>query len=546
MPPTLIALEGPDGAGKTTTLHQTAHLLKSQGTPLTLPRPTKHPTSKPAQAIRQLTRDRTNLDLTPRAELLLYAAREAQILSETVTPALAAGHTVLLDRSMLTPLVLGAHGRGLDLAACEAITAQASAGLVPELTIVFDVDPRTSRLRKRLDKLRRRPVRDGGRKGLAGSAFKARIRAGYLALAARDGLPVLHAERATPAQLAARVLALIAGDTPRSAPEDAIPYFMVEPGTPYADALDTLPPPLRLYFSRHIPEGRAIRAALFDAEPTLAIWAADPHDPLLERALATAPQLVLERLARTPRTTDLDPLRARLAAEHPREVARSLRGLAGRDADALRLRLAELDSPDSHDSGALGAVVESLGGRCDTFAHELRARLWRHADSYERAASLRGCDDAESWRRRERLFERDPAVALSSLLGLHGPRVDDLLDAYAGRAPKPVLQALAGRDDAHAHGLRLELLETGSEVLDTIVGLDDPASWRLRERCVERWPWAVLASLGGFTHEHRGDSGVERLAARCRERAPGDLFVLRQLHLLHQRTHADVSKPPRA
>ena len=515
----VIAFEGVDGAGKSTVLERVMNHLIAKGVDIATPRVGKEHKSKPIRGIRRITRDRTNLDICPRTELLLYAAREAQVIEQNIKPALARGATVLLDRSMLTPVVLGAYGRGLELEPCEAIAAGASAGLEPDLTIIFDVDPRTSRLRKRIEKLRSRKPRDGGRKGLAGSGFKQRIRTGYLELAQREQWPIVHAERGTPEQISDRVIRLIETGELEQTPDDGRPWFEVDPKLSFEEALATLPPVVQLYFSRRMALGRELRARMVEDEPELAIWAADLEDPLFERAWSLAPHLALARLAGSPRAEELPARREALAADFPTEVARSLSAVAGEAADALRERLAE---------SVPGAALESLAGRSDPFAQAMRERLWKQADAYERAGSLRGCDDAKSWEWRERVLAKDPSVGLSSLVGLRGERVDELLTAFAGRAPKPVVAALAGRSDAHAHALRLELIETGREVVDSISGLDDPDSWALRRSCVERWPSTVVHSLEGLETLPQ----AQELAARCREAAPGDLFLTRRLYRL--------------
>jgi dTMP kinase len=251
--PRVIAFEGVDGAGKTAVLGLVAKHLRSRGVTVCLPRIGKDHTSKPIREVRQLTRDRTNLDLCPRSELLLYAAREAQVLEQLVRPALAEGATVLLDRSMLTPIVLGAHGRGLDLGSCEAVAREASGGQVPDLTLIFDVDPRTSRIRKRLEKVQTGDTRNASRKGLAGSAMQERIREGYLQLAARGGLPVLHCERETPQEIAARVIAKLETGSLWQDAEQGKPWWKVDPAASFEQAVESLPALVRLYFTRGLP-----------------------------------------------------------------------------------------------------------------------------------------------------------------------------------------------------------------------------------------------------------------------------------------------------
>ncbi|KIG15564.1 Thymidylate kinase [Enhygromyxa salina] len=522
----MIAFEGVDGAGKSTVLALVAAHLRQSGVTVSMPRVGKEHSSRPIREIRRLTRDRSNLALLPRAESLLYVSREAQVLDEHVRPALARGETVLLDRSMLTSIVIGAYGRGLELEACETIASLASAGLDVDLTLIFDVDPRTSRIRKRLEKIRSQRSRDGGRKGLSGSGFKERIRSGYLELAKRDRLPVFHTERSGPHEVAARVIAMLEHGAFEEPAEDATPWFITAPDVPFEVAVASLPPLVQLYFTRRMPMGRALRAGLLERERELAIWAADLEDPLLAPAAELAPELVLARLgALESSVVSKDALRQRLLESHPVEVARSLARVEGDAADRMRIQLAE---------AAPGAVVESLMGRADAFATSLRDRLWKHADAYERALGLQGCDDADSWRRREKLLQKDPALVISNLRGLASERVDPILTRFAELAPKPVLQALQGRGDATAHALRRQLLDTGREVIDSLIGLDDPSAWALREQMLDRWPSTVAWSLGGLADHAQTPAMLER----CRACAPTDLFVSRRLY---QATTTDSS-----
>jgi dTMP kinase len=516
--PRVIAFEGVDGAGKSAVLGLVAEHLRSRGVSVCLPRIGKEHRSKPTREIRNLTRDRTNLELCSRSELLLYAAREAQVLEQVVRPAIASGQTVLLDRSMLTPVVLGAYGRGLKLSVCEAIAREAGGDLTPDLTLIFDVDPRTSRIRKRLEKVRTAQARNTGRKGLAGSGLQERLREGYLHIAARDGLPVFHCERGTPPEIAARVIARLETGTFVESAEEMTPWWQGDPEAGFEQAVETLPPLVRLYFTRGLPLGRALRAELFEREPELAIWAADLDDPLLVAASERAGELVLARLGISPAAVAL---REQLLTSHPLAVARSLSLVGGARADCMREQLADV---------VPGAVVESLACRRDPFAVALRKRLWKQADVYERAASLQLCDDDWAWQRRERLLAEDPAVLLPSLHGLSPARVDPILVRYVDQAPKAVLLALVGRTDESAHQLRLQLTETGREVIDSIRGLDDPNSWALRERFCERWPSTVVNSLFGMPRDARANA----LIARCCAAAPTDLFTKRRLVLLDQ------------
>lgn len=525
--PRLIAFEGIDGAGKSTALERVAAALRARGLAVHRPREGKRHRSRPARAIRDLSRDVGNLDLCPRAELALYCAREAQVLAESVGPALARGEIVLLDRSLLTPVVLGCWGRGLPLADCEAM-ARAARGdhPVPELTLVFDVDPRTARQRKQIGKIRGHGFREGGRKGLAGSAFKARIRAGYLALAERDpSMRLVVNERDDPEQVTARVLAILDGG-PADPELDATPWWRTEADLDRElDAvLDAIPEPLAIYLSRGLRRARVRRERARSREPSLVAWALDRDDPLRER-LATEPIgdpiHALAGLQRVP--LGPEDLRLRCAARAPVAVARALLGTDDRASDELRRSLvAAIPSQQSVASrqAIAGGVLASVAGREDHFAFELRELLWPEADAFDRAASLRGCSGDKAERLRSELFEIDPARALDSLRGVDPSLADPRLEHYAATAPKPVLRALVGRGDPWAHALRRQLLATGSEVVESVAGLTDEPSFALREAAIDEWPLGVVASLSGVELD---EPRAVACLARLRERARDDL-----------------------
>ena len=103
-------------------------------------------------------------------------AARAQLVSDVIRPALARGAWVLSDRYLLANIVYQGHAGGLAPDAIRQVGAVATAGLEPDLVLVLDVDLETAarRLARPLDKLENR-----------GDAFRSRLRAGYLAEAAR-------------------------------------------------------------------------------------------------------------------------------------------------------------------------------------------------------------------------------------------------------------------------------------------------------------------------------------------------------------------------
>lgn len=512
----LIAFEGVDGAGKSTVIHAVAEHLRASGVTVFMPRTGKEHDSKPARLIRRMTRDTGNYMLSARAELALYCAREAQVLDESVRPALARGETVLIDRSLLTPVVLGCYGRGIDRDEGEAMANSAAGGLEPDQTLVFDVHPRTSRIRKRIERVRNHSNEPGGRKGLMGSALKERVRAGYLALSRERGYPVFHVERVSPTTLSQRVVQVIEHGKAalHEAPSDAEPTWIVDSRMPFIDALKQLPASVALFMVKGLRAGRDLRARLIEQEPALAVWSMDPEDPLRERALDIDAAYALSGLARRP--LGVDDIRLKYTERAASAALLSLRYLVGGEADQARSAWAEREP---------SAVIESLAGREDGFANELRARLWKAAAPRSRALSLLACNGDEAWRRREQISERDPVGVALTLRGLVSTRGDSWLQMLMPHAAKIVLRALVGRSDHVAQAMRDALAETGREVIDSVRGQDDEHAWKLREGSIERWPSTVVNSLVGLPDSPR----LRRARAACAEAGAGDLHLMRRL-----------------
>jgi dTMP kinase len=522
----IIAFEGVDGAGKSTALALVAEALRAQGQKVFLPRTGKDHASRPVRAIRDITRDRRNLALDPQAELHLYCAREAQVLAELVRPALARGELVLVDRSLLTAEVLG-RARGLSSAACAAVARSAAAELEPDLTIVFDVHPRTSRLRKQLAKIRSHSEERGGRKGLAGTAFKHGVRDNYTAIAAERGYPVLHCERATPNQLAERSLQLIEhgasavlGETER----DLAPMWQIAGATELGAALEDVPDAIALLLGAGLIAARTKRARMAGQEPALCAYTLDADDPLRADLASSEPGYALRGLTGKPLEGEGD-LRVRLMAHAPAACIAALKHVVSADADVLRQSAAG-EHPDE--------VLSSLTGRRDERALELRNRCAPRASDRALAAALEHVGDDDAWALRDALFERDPAYGVRSLRGLRDARANVLLWRYARQAPAAVLEALSGRDDAEAYRLREALVTCPQEAIDSVRGLADLAAWSLRERWVERLPSNVAYSLLDLPFDGR----AQGITARCAAVAAGDLHVLRRIQALREQDAA--------
>ncbi len=171
-----ITFEGGDGSGKTTQIARLAVVLRAAGREVvTLREPG---CTMVGEGVRDILLNPAKEVLSPIAEFLLFAAGRAELSSSIIGPTLDAGTIVLCDRYADSSLAYQGYGRGLDLAMIRSINAIATGGLVPDRTIVLDVEPRAgiaAATPHTADRLEREDI-----------AFHERIRDGYLAMAAEE------------------------------------------------------------------------------------------------------------------------------------------------------------------------------------------------------------------------------------------------------------------------------------------------------------------------------------------------------------------------
>jgi len=178
-----ITFEGIEGSGKSTQIALLAKSLAERGKAVTL---TREPGGTAiGDQVRKILLDPANKALTPRAELLLYAAARAQHLEELVRPELEAGKIVLCDRFSDATLAYQGYGRGLEEAMIGALDRMATAGLRPHLTILLDIDAAAGLARAR-GRNSSRGLETEARFENEELAFHERVRQGYLTLARAD------------------------------------------------------------------------------------------------------------------------------------------------------------------------------------------------------------------------------------------------------------------------------------------------------------------------------------------------------------------------
>ncbi|MEU6365413.1 dTMP kinase [Streptomyces sp. NPDC046931] len=170
-----IALEGGDGAGKSTQAEALAEWIRAKGHEVVL---TREPGATPVgKRLRSILLDVSSAGLSHRAEALLYAADRAEHVDTVVRPALERGAVVISDRYIDSSVAYQGAGRDLSPTEIARINRWATNGLVPHLTVLLDVAPETARERftEAPDRLESEPAE-----------FHARVRSGFLTLAAAD------------------------------------------------------------------------------------------------------------------------------------------------------------------------------------------------------------------------------------------------------------------------------------------------------------------------------------------------------------------------
>ncbi|WP_406007577.1 dTMP kinase [Streptomyces sp. NBC_00637] len=170
-----IALEGGDGAGKSTQAEALAEWIRAKGHEVVL---TREPGATPVgKRLRSILLDVSSAGLSHRAEALLYAADRAEHVDTVVRPALERGAVVITDRYIDSSVAYQGAGRDLSPTEIARISRWATNGLVPHLTVLLDVSPEAARERftEAPDRLESEPAE-----------FHARVRSGFLTLAAAD------------------------------------------------------------------------------------------------------------------------------------------------------------------------------------------------------------------------------------------------------------------------------------------------------------------------------------------------------------------------
>ena len=145
-----ITIEGTDGSGKSTQIELLMDYLRKKGADVIF---TREPGgTQISEKIREIILDVDNSEMTGITEALLYAAARSQHVEEKIIPALEAGKIIICDRFVDSSIAYQGAARGLGAEKIMGINEAALHGIMPDMTLFFDLSPEKGILRKKNDR----------------------------------------------------------------------------------------------------------------------------------------------------------------------------------------------------------------------------------------------------------------------------------------------------------------------------------------------------------------------------------------------------------
>lgn len=207
-PGLFLSFEGCEGSGKSTQARLLDRQLRGQGARVVLTREPGGTTE--GEAIRELLQSTQRGDgIVAETELFLFAASRAQLTRRVIRPALAAGCVVIADRYLDSTTAYQGYGRRLDRRVVAAVNEMATGGLLPDRTVLIDVDVglglRRSRGRQetlfQLDRIEQEDL-----------SFHERVRRGYLEIVRSSGARLRVVDGSGPPEQVRRLVQDVLGD----------------------------------------------------------------------------------------------------------------------------------------------------------------------------------------------------------------------------------------------------------------------------------------------------------------------------------------------
>ena len=142
-----ITIEGTDGSGKSTQIELLMDYLRKKGADVIF---TREPGgTQISEKIREIILDVDNSEMTGITEALLYAAARSQHVEEKIIPAIGAGKIIICDRFVDSSIAYQGAARGLGAEKIMGINEAALHGIMPDMTLFFDLSPEKGILRKK-------------------------------------------------------------------------------------------------------------------------------------------------------------------------------------------------------------------------------------------------------------------------------------------------------------------------------------------------------------------------------------------------------------
>lgn len=173
-----ITFEGLDGSGKTTVIRNVIESFKQSPDADRFMYSREPGGNRIAEAIRKIILSEEYSEMDARTEALLFAAARRQHLVENILPALDAGKIIMSDRFVDSSLVYQGAGREIGMDAVASINDFATDGLVPDLTLYFEIDPQVG-----LERIQSNRQDEVNRLDKDQLDFYERVHEGYLKLA---------------------------------------------------------------------------------------------------------------------------------------------------------------------------------------------------------------------------------------------------------------------------------------------------------------------------------------------------------------------------
>lgn len=185
-----ITFEGNEGSGKTTVVKRVLKRLKDEGFNVEFSR--EPGGNKIAESIRNVILDKSNTEMDPKTEALLYAAARRQHLVQNICPLIEQGTTILCDRYIDSSLAYQGYARGIGIDEVLEINMFAIDKRLPDLTILFEIQPEIG-----LKRIAANGDREVNRLDVETLEFHHRVHMGYMMLSERfnDRIKVINAER---------------------------------------------------------------------------------------------------------------------------------------------------------------------------------------------------------------------------------------------------------------------------------------------------------------------------------------------------------------